>query len=139
MRKEIQVNNINGPVIVSNGYENNSYTFEWDFYQNQWGGETANEIAIIYFDDEQWVCKSYYVGDFNNSPTRQEKQLSTQMLRDFVQAILKDEEIMKKLNKWLGDCLKRLDVSVPRLKEEYEKAWEREGLLMIADFTKIDE
>lgn len=134
MRKEIYVNGI-GETILENGYTNDTYTISWNFNDPKYT-YVPYSVVRIEFDDDAWALDRYF--ERNNIDSKAEdKELPRELFENIINALVNDEEVMKMVTKWAKDCLKRLDVSVPRLKEEYETAKLRQKRLSNADFKGI--
>ncbi len=134
MRKDIYVNGI-GKAKLVNGYTNDAYTISWNFCDTKYD-YVPHSFARVYFDDEGWVIQNYNERRGVGGPV-EEKELPREIFENIIEVLLNDEEVMKMVTKWAKDCLKRLNVSVPRLKEEYETALKRQERLSKADFKKI--
>lgn len=134
MRKDIYVNGI-GKARLENCYTNDTYTISWNFNDPKYD-YVPYSVARVEFDDDAWVLHSYF--ERNNIDRKAEdKELPRELFENIINVLVNDDEVMKMVTKWAKDCLKRLDVSVPRLKEEYETAKLRQKRLSNADFKGI--
>lgn len=97
-----------GDLEVETSYQNNYFTVDGK-------GKKNIGAANLHFEPGKgWCCGWNYVNGNNVGP------LSKDACERIGKAILDVPEFREKLKKWKKDAVKRLRVSVPRLKQEYE-------------------
>lgn len=105
---KFHVPSLNKEYLADASYQNNEY----DIFDLS---DTVYPIAHLRLRDDG-IWESFH---------RWGPQFSELENKIFGAAILTNPELNKKITKWRDDCIKRLEKSVPRLKQEYEDAFNR--------------
>lgn len=109
---------------VERSFQNNIFSLHWGSPitgKTDHPNETrfACDITLCF---EGWMSRWAYDRDFQNFNTTHEMAVDNDLIQIAVKEIIANDELNKKLKKWRTDAIKRLKVSVPRLKSEYEAA-----------------
>jgi hypothetical protein len=119
-----------GEAIVNTSYQNNMFTIGWG--GNQTHCYHRDHVADAQFINGQWRVKLF---DRN---TGNYVSVHPDFAVELIEGILSNPVLFEKLEKYTKDALKRLDKSVPRLKEEYETAKATQEALQSNVWSKID-
>ncbi len=116
-----------GPCLIGTSYQNNSFTIGYGGRMEPNRPDYLNNMN--YLIDATFENGSWRFGGYKPDPTkilcRVTCDVPERSQELAVQAILGNDELRAKLEKWRRDAVKRLRKSVPRLKAEYEAAARR--------------
>lgn len=115
-------------------YQNNMFDMTWgpDALPNQ-QKQTSSNYATVVFEADGWTCDVFSINGERHF--KDGAVLDRAILKELVEAVLAHPELKEKLQKWHKDVIKRLQVSVPRLKQEYEASAARLKALDGTDFS----
>ena len=131
------------------GYADTSY--QNNIFQVGWGERVNSKVVYHSYNllnisfEGNWHCSYFRLDNgtdtfsnaiYCNNGTESNLQLLPKgLMKCAIDGIINCPELKEKLIKWKKDVVKRLKVSVPRLKSEYEGAKARLELLENNDFS----